>query len=172
MRGEVAAQEREARPGELRRRREVEHAEALAEVDVIAGREVERPRLAPAAHLDVVVGATSVRRRRVREVRQVEQEVAQIGLDLVERGLEALDLVAEARDLGEDRRGVLALRLGAADLLRERVAALLQLLRADLDVLAAGFERLEALGVEGHAALGEAGGDAGKIVAEQIDVEH
>ena len=57
--GEPAAQEHEPRAGELRRRREIEQPEALADVGVIAHGEVERPRRAPAAHLDVVVGRLS-----------------------------------------------------------------------------------------------------------------
>jgi len=48
-----AAHQREARAGEFRRGVEVE-PERAADVDVVAHREVEDARLAPAAHLDVV----------------------------------------------------------------------------------------------------------------------
>ncbi len=169
---EPAAQEREARARELRGRLEVEQAEALAEVRVILHREVERARRPPAADLDVVVGRPADWRRRVREVRQPEQEVAQLRLHAVELGLERLQRVAEPRDLGEQRRGVRALALGDADLLRQRVAPALQVLRARLDVLALALERLERRGVERDAALRQAGGDGGKVVTEQVDVEH
>ena len=56
------------------------------------------------------------------EVGQVEQEVAQLRLHAIELALEPLQLVAEAGDFGQQRRGVLALALGDADLLRQRVA--------------------------------------------------
>ena len=50
---------------------------ALAEVGVILDREIERARRPPAADFDVVVGRLADRRRRVRQVRQIEQEIAQ-----------------------------------------------------------------------------------------------
>ena len=109
---------------------------------------------------------------RVREVRQVEQEVAQRPLHGVELAFEPLDLVADAGHFGEKLRRILAFRLRDADLLRRRVALRLQRLRANLDVLALRFERVEARGVERDAALGETRGDRGQIVPEKIDVEH
>lgn len=103
---------------------------------------------------------------------EAQQEVAQGALHAVELGLERLQRVAQSRDLGEQRSGVLALPLRDADLLGQRVAPALQLLRPGLDVLALALERLERGGVERDAALGEARGDRGEVGAEQVDVEH
>jgi hypothetical protein len=100
------------------------------------------------AYLDVVVGGPTFRRRRVRDVRQLQQKIAQLRLHVVELPLEILLLVAEPRHFAEQRRRVLAAPLGDADLLRERVALRLQLLRAGLDALALALERLEAGRVE------------------------
>ena len=122
--------------------------------------------------LDVVRLRAPDRRGGVRQVRQVEQEIAKLRLHGLERSLEALDLVAESGHVGEDRRRVLALRLRDADLLAERVALRLKILRARLDVLALALERLETRGVERDAAFREAGGDAGEVLTQQIDVEH
>ena len=90
----------------------------------------------------------------------------------IELALQTLRLLADAGDLGEQRRGILALALGGADLLRQRVALRLHVLRAGLDVLALALERLEAGGVERQAPLGEPGRDGRQIVAKKIDVEH
>ena len=57
---EIVAQEREARAGEPRRRREIEHAQRLAEIGVVPGREFERGRLAIATDLDVVVALSLI----------------------------------------------------------------------------------------------------------------
>jgi hypothetical protein len=104
--------------------------------------------------------------------RQIEQECAQPGLHVIERNLQAFRLGADAGDLGEKRGGVLAPALGGADLLRQRIALCLHVLRAGLDGLALTLERFETGGVERHAPLGESGRDGGQIVAKKIDVEH
>ena len=64
--GAEPPQHREAGLRELRASLEVEDPQPLAELPVRAGREREGPRLAPAAHLDVVVRGGAGRHRRVR----------------------------------------------------------------------------------------------------------
>ena len=96
----------------------------------------------------------------------------QFGLHARKGSFELGDFVRDAGCFGEQRTCVLALPFGNADLFRQRVALRLQLLRGGLDALALGLERLEARDVERHAALGEAGDDAGKIGTKKIDVEH
>ena len=54
----------------------------------------------------------------------------------------------------------------------EGIAALLQLLRAHLDVLALRLERLEARRCRASRRAGEAGGNGGEIGTEKVDVEH
>ena len=59
-------------PAILRRPLEIDDAERRAEIPVRLRREVERARLADAAHLDVVRGALADRHAGVRQVRQVQ----------------------------------------------------------------------------------------------------
>ena len=63
-------QDRKARAGNLRRALEIEDAERRAEIPVRLRLEVERARLADAAHFDVVGRARADRHARVRQVRQ------------------------------------------------------------------------------------------------------
>jgi hypothetical protein len=87
----------------------------------------------------------------------------------------ALQLATDAADLVHHRRSVFALGLQLADLLRQAVAACLQLLGAGLDRLALGFERGEALDVEKRLrrlAPLQTSDDLRQILAQQIDVEH
>jgi hypothetical protein len=99
--GEIATQEREPRPGQLGRRREIDHAERFAKIGVILGLEIERARRATAAHFDVVVGGPAFRRRWMSDVRQFEQEIAQLRLHALELALEVLQLVACAGHLAQ-----------------------------------------------------------------------
>jgi len=169
---EIPAQEREARARELGGRGKVEQPQPLADVGVVLGREVELRGRAPAAHFHVVLARLALGRARVREVGQAEEEVAQLRLHALELRLQALHLVAEPGHLGQDRGGILPLGLGGTDLLRRGIALRLQVLRTHLDVLARGFERLEARGVESEPALSQGGGYGGEVVTEQVDVEH
>src|SRR4029450_2233102 len=137
----------------------------------------------------VVFRGSANRRGSVREIGQIEEKFAQLALNTMELGLEPLRRITDPRDppqprlrplrrlpdprdLGQQRRGVFSLTLCDADLLGQRIASSLELLRAHLDVLALALERLEALGIESYTALGQARGDKRKIVAQEIDVEH
>ena len=90
------AQEREARARELDAGLEVE-AERRADVDVIARREVELARRAPAPHLDVGVLVGADRHARVGQVRQRHQLLVELELDRREP-------LGRAVELGADRR--------------------------------------------------------------------
>ena len=170
---EPAAQEREARAGELGRRGEVEQPEAFADVGVVARPESRTRAACPSG---------APRRCRRHDLPTGTLECVRFGRSSRKSRSSACTRssspsrrfvsVADPGHLGEQRGGVLALALGGADLLRQRVALRLQVLRAGLDVLALALERLEARGVERQAALGESGGDRRQIVAKKIDVEH
>src|SRR4030095_6420345 len=98
------------------------------------------------------------RRGSVREIGQIEEKFAQLALNTIELGLEPLRRIPDPRDLGQQRRGVFSLTLCDADLLGQRIASSLELLRAHLDVLALALERLEALGIESYTTLAPARG--------------
>ena len=170
--GEIAAQEREARTGHLGRGGEIEQAERLAEIDVILDRELERARGAPATQLHVVLGRAAHGRAGMRKIGQVEHEVAQRSLHPRKLRFERLELVAQSRHFGQGSGCVLAAPFRRADLLAGDVALLLQLLGACLDVLARRLERFERGRVQRDAALRQRSSDSGKVVAQQVDVEH
>ena len=156
----------EARGGDLGRRREIEQAETLAEIDMVTRRERERARLSEPTNLDIVVGAASRGHRLVRNVRNAEQEVRQLGLQRIQARLVALQLVGHRRYFGHERACILALLLRLTDLFRCLIAPRLQLLSAGLQRLALRLEHLEALGVEGHAAIGEPARDGIDVIAK------
>ena len=167
---EVAAQEREARAGELRRRREVEQARGLRRGRCgpcgakSNARGVPQRRTSTLSSDDLPTGALACVRfgRSSRKSRS-------FACTRSSSPSRRFDLVAEPGDLGQQRRRVLALAFRDADLLRQRVALRLQLLRAHLDVLAlalraprsarcrASTPRLASAG--GHAGQGRRAGD-------------
>ena len=97
------AQEREARARELGAGVEIE-AERRADVDVIARREVELARPAPAPHLDVRALVGADRDARVGQVRQRHQLLVELELDRRQPLGRAVELGADLRDLGHRRR--------------------------------------------------------------------
>ena len=74
----------EARARKLRPGREVDHTQRFTEVRVVLRREVERPRCAPATHLDVVGFGATDRHARMPEVRHLEHHFAEPLLDDVQ----------------------------------------------------------------------------------------
>src|SRR5215813_14918 len=133
----------EARAGELGRCSEVEPADDGPDVDVIAHREIEGARRAPATDLDIVGVGFPDRNARLRKIRHTEQPIAQSFLDIRKLAFERRELVPDTANLTHQWSGVLAPALCSADCLRERVALRLQLLRAGLDRLSLGFRDLE-----------------------------
>ena len=172
---ERALHQREAGAGDLRRGLEIEQAEPLAEVDMVLHRKVEAARRTDGAHHRVVVGRPAHRHAVVRHVGHADEE----GFDLFLQRREALlvgrEFVGEARHRSLERgdvAGVLPLLHCLADLLRHLVAARLQLLGVPLQLLALALQREEARAVEHIAAVGEPGGDAIEVGAQQLDVQH
>src|SRR5262245_58685969 len=106
----------------------------------------------------------------MRQVRNVEQKFTQRLLNVGELRLQAYKPVAEAARFREQRRRIVAAPFGDADLLRQRVATRLQILRARLNRLALALERFEPLDVECHAAMREARRDAREIGSQKVDV--
>ena len=108
----------------------------------------------------------------MRQVRHAEHQVGQTLLDVVELRSRGLHLVANAAHFGHHRGGVFAPAFHRADLLRQAVAAGLQLFGTGLNGAAFRFEGGEGRHVEGIAAVGEALRDAVEVFAQQLDVEH
>jgi hypothetical protein len=104
---------------------DVEHAEELAELDVILRFEVEHRPLAVAADLDGVLVGEPVGRRRVRDVRRHGEHAAEVGLGDLELRFELLHARRHARDLLDQPPALVRLR--ATDLLGQPV-----LLRAEV----------------------------------------
>ena len=96
--------EREARAG-ARGPLEVDDAERRAEFPVRLRFEVERARLADAAHFLVVGGARADRHARGRQVRYGQQERAPLLVDRVEVRFELLDLLPALAVGGERAQG-------------------------------------------------------------------
>ena len=106
---------------------EVEDAELGTEIPVRLRLEIERPRLAVAAHFAVVVGALARPARvGVRQVGQRQQRRLALMLDGVELDAELLDLLRARAVRLLDRRRVVTLTLGARDLVARRVLLPLQ----------------------------------------------
>ena len=167
-----AAQHGEARAGQLRGGLGVEQAVRVAQFDVLARLEVEFGRLPPAAHLDVVVLVPADRHAGQRHVRHVHLPGLLPRLDLGELGLGLRQLLAEVFDLVEQRLDVLAAGLGLPDRFRAGVLAVLQVLGAQLQVLAAGVEFAPGRRVEVVAAAGQGGGDGLGVVSQELGIEH
>ncbi len=170
--GDAAFHERKAAAGDPYGGLEIEPAELFAELDVVLDRKVEAPRRAPAQNFDIARFITAHRHALVRQVGDHRDEGVVALLERRQGILVRLQLVADAGHLGHHRRDILALALQHADLLRQAVSFRLQVLGADLQVLALGLQRLEGGGVERRAARGEAFGDQGEVGAQQLNVQH
>jgi hypothetical protein len=140
-------EQREPRPGDLRRRLEVE-SQTRPDIDVIPHLEVERARRSPSPHFDVVVRRAARGYRFMRNVGNVEHVVLQPGLDVGKLAFEDLHLLRDRGDLRQHSAGVFSLGLQLADLLRQSVALGLQFLGAHLHRPALAFERVEAFDIE------------------------
>jgi len=124
--GAGAEQHGEAGAGDLGGALEVDDAELRAQIPVRLRLEVERPRLAPRPHDDVVGGAPPDRHRRVGQIGQPGHQAGALLLDAVELDFELLDLLA-AQFVGlEDRPGVEALALGPRHFVRGGVLLALE----------------------------------------------
>ena len=110
---------------------EVEDAERRAEIPVRLRLEVERARLAVAPDFDVVRGALADRHARVRQIRQRRAAPASRWCSIdVELDAELLDLLRARAVRLLNRRRVVALPLGARDLVARRVLLRASALRA------------------------------------------
>jgi len=142
---------------------------------VVAQREIECLRSAPAAHFDVRGLIEADWHVVHRQVRHCHQQRRELGLDRVEPLGRVLQFAADATDLGHRRRRVFALGLRLPDLLGKAVAARLQLFGPGLNGLALRLERGEARDVEERLrrfAPLQTSDDLRQILAQQIDVEH
>jgi hypothetical protein len=102
----------------------------------------------------------------MRQVGQVQQEIAQLRLHFLEGAFLTFQFVAQSRDFSHERRRIFAFALGNADLLGQRVAFCLCVLRLRLDFLAARLERFKARNIDDGAARAQPGGHAREVVAK------
>jgi hypothetical protein len=168
-----AAHQREAAAGDLGRGGEIEQFQVFADIDVIQRRVGELARRADAAHFDVVLSSLPTGTDVVRQVGDVHHERGQIILDAGQAiFLALLQFFAQAANFVHQRAGVLAFAFRHADLLGQLIAPGLQVLRARLDFLAFGFQRLDARGVKRKAPAGQALRHIGEVFAKELDVEH
>src|SRR5205085_8590295 len=133
---DLALHDDEAAAGDFGAGREVEAAEALADVDMVENLKVEAPRLAPAPLLAVLLGAVADRHRFVRHVGNAAEEILEPGLELRELLFGPLEELLQLLALRQQLAHVLTARLRLADVLRDLVARRLRLLDRGLQVLA------------------------------------
>src|SRR5690606_35543827 len=114
----------------------------------------------------------AVRHAVVGQVGNRHQPGRQFLLHFAQVLFERLQLAGNGLGLRQHGRRVLTTRLQLAYLLGKRIAARLQLLGLDLHGLAAGFQGMIAVDIEGQAAAGERPHDAIQVLAQQIGVEH
>src|SRR5690606_29219892 len=113
---------------------------ARAEFDVVLDLEIEVARRAPAADLDAVLLAATAGHRSVREVGHAQRDRLDLGAERVQPRLTGVQLDTEAGTFRPQRRHTPAPTLCLPDRLAARVAQVLHLLRADLDLLAFGLQ--------------------------------
>ena len=170
---QLATQHGEARTAELGAGVAIEPAVACAELDVILDRELEGAWRAPAMNFRVLGFVRTRRHRLMRNVGNAQREIGDLGLDLLQAQLGLFQLLPETRDFRHQRGRVLALGLGHADGLGARIAQVLQVLGAGLDLLAFGFKTLEGGNVEIKAARRlQAFGGLRKLGAQQDGIKH
>src|SRR5579883_576454 len=176
--GAGAAIDGEARAGDLGRGGEVEHAQALAQFDVIARGEVEGARRAPAADLDVVLRGAAGGHAGVRQVGDRQEQRLKVGFELALAGFERGDLLVEPARTFALRVAFFCrsgLRGGAAaggEFGRQGLAAIAQRIERGDGRAAVGVQRAEAAEVGGGAAPGEPRLDLIEMLADESGIEH
>src|SRR5258706_13016138 len=168
----VLLQHHEARAGELRSGIKIDLAESRSQIDMIFDWKIECARRAYPSNLDVLVRRLADRNARMRNVRNDAEKCVQFRLHDSKLLLQCLQLIRLRVDFGHQRRWVFAFGFGLPDLLRQLIALRLQFLRLRLHCFALDFQTLERRGVERDAASGEPRGDALRIIAQQLDVQH
>ena len=141
------------RTGNFGRGLEVKQPETFTDVDMIFGCKIKLSRIADTPHFDVGIRITSCRHAVVRHIGHMHQEVADPLLHIFELAFKGFQLFSLRIDFSHQRRGILFFRLQLADLLRQRIAPRLQILRFGLNRLAFIFQRGELRHVERVAAI-------------------
>ncbi len=138
--GDRTLQHGEARTRQLGGTLAVQPVVQLPQLDVIAHREIEDRRRADLAQHHVAALVGPGRYAALREVRHPQQDRLQPGLHLAQPLLQRLQPLRDRGAFGEQFAGIATLGLQLADLLGQRIAARLQLLRLDLHLLARGLQ--------------------------------
>ena len=167
-----ALEDGEAALGELDAAFEVHDAERLAELPVRLRLKIELARLAPAAHLYVVVLVLALRHARMRHVRQLERELVELVLYLGGFVVERLDFLAERADFVLERGRVLAGLFLDGDFLGAGVALLLQRLDAQQRLAALLVELLVSVERERVVARREHLRDFVVMVSDPLHIKH
>ena len=171
--GALAEDDRETRARELHAAREVEDAEALADLHVVGNRVGGVLPLADVAHDLVGRGVGPGGNLRRGDVGNHEERLAEVNLDLGEFAVDFGDAVADRAHLLLGGGDVLPRLRGGADLLRRAVALLLERLRL-ADERAALRVEVTRLGdlLLFHAAPRELCGGCVEFVPDSLDVDH
>ena len=169
---QVALQVGEAGAGEPRRRLHLDQAQLGADLEVVAGLEVELGPLADLADDDRVLLGHPVGGVGVGQVGERDGDPVEVGFDPLQLGLAGLDLLLQPLDPLHQVPGVAARLLGLADLLGERLALGLGVLDLGQQLAAAGVERQQLVDLLGRAAAGKRRLDPLGVGADQLQVEH
>ena len=169
-----ADQHREPRAGHPRGALEIENPERGTEIPMRLRLEVEGPRLAVAAHFDVVGGARAARHAGVRNVRQRHHQRRALRLDLIGLDFELTDPLRARLVGGKDPGRVEPLALRPRDFVAGGVLFALQPFELRDQPAPARLERGELfeLGVRIHATGSHGGADHVDLFTEQTRVEH
>ena len=169
---DLVAQHHEARPGDARRGREINAAQALAHLDVIARLEGEAARLAPVAHLKIGTLVGTLRHRGMQQIGKPELPLLQLLLYGAELRLRLGERDGEALALGDECAGLLAAPLGHADRLGVGVALSAQAVQFHRPGLALFLQRPQGRHIELEAAARQIARYAFRVGAQQLRIDH
>ena len=171
--GQLPTQHGEARTRQLGGGFAIQPAMACAQFHVILDLKVEHTRAAPAVLLNIAMFITAGRHRCIRQIGDARRDRFDLAANALQLHFRSLQLFTKAGHLGHHRRHILALGFEHADLLAAGIAQVLQFLGADLNLLAAGLQRLQCRHIQLETARGaQAVGKLGRVGTQQIGIKH
>ncbi len=169
---QVALEVGEARAGDPRAGLHVDQAQLGADLEMVAGLEVEARPLPLLAQHDGVLLGHPFRGIGIGQVGERAGEPLQVGVDPLQLGFSGLDRLLQRRHGLHLLLGVLAALLRFADLLGERLALGLGTLDLRQQLAATGVESEQLVDLLGGPAPSEGGLDPLGVGADQLQVEH
>ncbi|MNN36636.1 hypothetical protein D3C81_1505390 [compost metagenome] len=168
---DAAFHDREARTGDLGRHIEIQ-AERSADIDVVADFKIKSTRRTDFAQFDIAGFVRTDRHRFMRQVGDSQHEFADLRLDHIEARRRCFQLIADTGHFRHDCGGVFALAFQGADLLGQRIALVLQIFGAGLDLFALRFQCIEGGDVELELATGQASRNAVDVFTKKLNIYH